>query len=142
MTYDAEQDLYDDFDEESLYDPEQYVADFIAEHGELGNVVLDAFDTTDPLGRHAEDEAEGFAQYPDNYLGEARKFIGELRLASRHVRTSAPGEAEALIAELARRSFDPWVVTARQWRSGLERSLPDLASQLHAAINLADHLPR
>jgi hypothetical protein len=139
MTHHADQDQYDD-SEEFEYDPEQLVADFVTECGELGKLVLEAFDTTDPLGRHAETEAEGWQCYPDSYLTEARSFIEELKPYRDHVRHGEYREAEALIAELAWRSFD--VLVAVRSRPALTRSLRDLAIRLHAAINLADHLPR
>jgi hypothetical protein len=86
-----------------LVDDSDATPEFVFEYGELGRIVLEAFNAADPLHRHLDNDIDYGYSFTYEYLGEARGFIEELRAAADAFRR-LPNDA--LIASLIRRSLD------------------------------------
>ena len=83
------------------YNPQALVLSFTKEYGELGILVLEIFNTIDPLSCYYGDDCN-----PDEYLGYAKRFITSLEQDSIWLNNSRRVEVlPAFVLELFRRCF-------------------------------------
>jgi hypothetical protein len=81
--------------------PRQKVEGFLTSNGELGSIVLEAFNTVDPLHCY-------YGVNADEYLGYAERFIASLRSQSFTLNGSPSAEVwHRFLSELVRRTFGP-----------------------------------
>ena len=88
---------------EKGYNPHNRVVVFIQEHGKLGEIAMEAWNSVDPFhclypGGY---ECPCDLQNPDEYLGYAERFVQGFGKAS----VALGGSTPELVEELVRRSF-------------------------------------
>lgn len=111
------------------YNPKTKVADFVAKHGELGRLVLEVFNTVNPLRCYYGDDCN-----PDEYLGYAERFITALERESIFLNGSRKAEVlSGFVLELFRRCFGPTQIV-EGWVS--ESAIEMLRSELFRNFEL------
>ena len=102
------------------YDPRKRVAGFVSEHGDLAEIVLDAFNTVDPLHCYYGEDIN-----PDEYLGYAMRFIATFKA------DSSESKVRELFTDIVRTSFH-----AEQVSRGFvtEEDIASIAELIHSRI--------
>jgi len=112
----------------TTYNPNQRVAKFLQDQGVLGSVVLDAFNTIDPLSCYFGSDCN-----PDEYLGYAKRFIESLKREEMYFNTSRRNRAwPQFIRELVSRSFGAVQLAEGVWIR--EGAIEEIASRIQEVV--------